>query len=35
MDKIRSAGYHQPFYGLEEGIEDYVQRYLAKGELIY
>ncbi len=29
MDKMRAeAGYHQPFYGLEEGIEDYVQRYL-------
>ena len=28
MDKLRAAGYHEPFYGLEEGIEDYVQRYL-------
>jgi len=29
MTKMRSlAGYHQPFYGLEEGIEDYVRRYL-------
>lgn len=29
MGKMRAeAGYHQPFYGLEEGIEDYVQRYL-------
>ncbi len=28
MDKLRDAGYHEPFYGLEEGIEDYVQRYL-------
>ncbi|MCW5923469.1 MAG: ADP-glyceromanno-heptose 6-epimerase [Saprospiraceae bacterium] len=34
MDKLRSAGYHEPFYGLEEGIEDYVQRYL-KEETIY
>lgn len=28
MDKLRKAGYHEPFYGLEAGIEDYVQRYL-------
>lgn len=29
MTKMRSlAGYRQPFYGLEEGIEDYVRRYL-------
>ncbi len=28
MDKLRAAGYLEPFYGLEEGIEDYVQRYL-------
>ncbi len=28
MGKLRAAGYHEPFYGLEEGIEDYVQRYL-------
>lgn len=34
MDKLRSAGYHEPFYGLEEGIEDYVQRYL-KDEIIF
>jgi ADP-L-glycero-D-manno-heptose 6-epimerase len=35
MSKIRAAGYQQPFCGLEEGIADYVQRYLAKGELIW
>jgi ADP-L-glycero-D-manno-heptose 6-epimerase len=34
MSKLRSAGYDQPFYGLEEGIEDYVQRYLWE-EVIY
>ena len=35
MSKLRAAGYHQPFYGLEAGIEDYVQRYLTKEELIW
>lgn len=34
MGKLRAAGYQEPFYGLEEGIEDYVQRYL-KDEIIY
>lgn len=34
MGKLRDAGYHQPFFGLEAGIEDYVQRYLAE-ERIY
>lgn len=34
MSKLRSAGYAEPFYGLEEGIEDYVQRYLRE-EVIY
>ncbi|MBV6443261.1 MAG: ADP-glyceromanno-heptose 6-epimerase [Haliscomenobacteraceae bacterium CHB4] len=34
MDKLRAAGYREPFYGLEEGIEDYVQRYL-KDETIF
>ncbi len=28
MDKIRSAGYAQPFYSLEDGVEDYVRNYL-------
>lgn len=28
MSKMRAAGYAQPFYGLEAGVEDYVQRYL-------
>ena len=29
MDKLRSIGYTQPFYSLEDGIKDYVQNYLA------
>ncbi len=32
MSKIRSAGYSQPFYSLEEGVEDYVRNYLSKGQ---
>lgn len=28
MDKLRKAGFTQPFYSLEEGIRDYVQQYL-------
>ncbi|MGN6248036.1 MAG: ADP-glyceromanno-heptose 6-epimerase [Ginsengibacter sp.] len=28
MEKIRAAGYHKPFYSLEEGVKDYVQNYL-------
>lgn len=28
MSKLRQSGYHEPFFGLEAGIEDYVQRYL-------
>ena len=35
MSKLRSAGYHEPFYGLEAGIEDYVQRYLKEEETIF
>ncbi len=34
MGKIRAAGYGEPFIGLEEGIEDYVQRYL-KEEVLW
>ncbi len=34
MGKLRAAGYNEPFIGLEEGIEDYVQRYL-KDELLW
>jgi ADP-L-glycero-D-manno-heptose 6-epimerase len=32
MDKIRAAGYSQPFYSLEEGVDDYVRNYLSKGK---
>jgi len=28
MSKLRSIGYDKPFYTLEEGVKDYVQRYL-------
>jgi len=28
MEKLRSIGYDQPFYSLEEGIEEYVQEFL-------
>lgn len=34
MGKLRNAGYREPFIGLEEGIQDYVGRYL-KDELIW
>jgi len=34
MGKLRAAGYTEPFIGLEEGIEDYVQRYL-KEEVLW
>lgn len=30
MSKLRAAGYTEPFYSLEEGIEDYVRNYLEK-----
>jgi len=30
MGKIRSAGYAQPFYSLEDGIGDYVKNYLSQ-----
>ena len=33
MSKARAAGYQQPFFGLEEGIEDYVQRYLLEEKI--
>lgn len=29
MDKLRKAGYDQPFYSLEEGVKEYVSEYLA------
>jgi ADP-L-glycero-D-manno-heptose 6-epimerase len=30
MKKLRDAGYSEPFYSLEKGVEDYVQGYLEK-----
>ena len=32
MHKLQSAGYQNEFYSLEDGVEDYVRNYLAKGE---
>ena len=34
MKKLYDAGYHEPFYTLEEGVDDYVRNYL-KGLKIY
>jgi ADP-L-glycero-D-manno-heptose 6-epimerase len=34
MGKLRAVGYTEPFIGLEEGIQDYVQRYL-KDEVLW
>ena len=31
MGKLRGAGYTDAFYSLEEGVDDYVRNYLAKG----
>jgi ADP-L-glycero-D-manno-heptose 6-epimerase len=31
MKKLIDIGYIQPFYSLEEGVKDYVQKYLVKG----
>ncbi len=35
MDKLRKAGYQEPFYSLEDGARDYVCNYLAKEYEIY
>ena len=32
MRKIHTAGYTQPFYSLEKGVDDYVRNYLSKGK---
>jgi ADP-L-glycero-D-manno-heptose 6-epimerase len=32
MDRLRSAGYRQPFLTLEEGVQDYVRHYLSKAD---
>lgn len=34
MAKLRSIGYSQDFYSLENGIEDYVKNYLVPGKLL-
>lgn len=35
MKKLRRAGYMEPFYSLEDGVKDYVQRYLMENDAIY
>ncbi len=35
IEKLRSVGYTEPFYTLEEGVRDYVQNYLSKDYEIY
>lgn len=35
MNKLRAAGYKQPFMNLEEGARDYVQNHLNKGFINY
>ena len=32
MGRLRTAGYDAPFLGVEEGVADYVTRYLATGD---
>ncbi|MEA3504446.1 MAG: ADP-glyceromanno-heptose 6-epimerase [Bacteroidota bacterium] len=34
MSKLLKAGYPNKFYNLQEGVKDYVQNYLAKGEYL-
>ncbi len=34
MEKLKAAGYEKPFTELEDGISDYVQRYLIDGEYL-
>jgi ADP-L-glycero-D-manno-heptose 6-epimerase len=31
MEKLRAAGYREAFHSLEEGVDEYVRHYLAKG----
>jgi ADP-L-glycero-D-manno-heptose 6-epimerase len=33
MDKLKGIGYSQPFYSLEDGIKDYVQKYLMEKQV--
>ena len=32
MHKMRTAGYTQDFWSLEDGVQDYVSKYLMKGK---
>jgi ADP-L-glycero-D-manno-heptose 6-epimerase len=32
MEKIKAAGYTEPLYSLEEGVNDYVRNYLAENK---
>jgi ADP-L-glycero-D-manno-heptose 6-epimerase len=32
MKKLRAAGYTEPFYSLEEGVDDYVRNYLSQAK---
>lgn len=32
MDRLRAAGYKDPFHSLEDGVKDYVQSYLTKDD---
>ncbi|HET7118786.1 MAG TPA: ADP-glyceromanno-heptose 6-epimerase [Hanamia sp.] len=32
MNKIHARGYTQPFYSLEDGVDDYVRNYLSEGK---
>ncbi|MDE3125076.1 MAG: NAD-dependent epimerase/dehydratase family protein, partial [Bacteroidota bacterium] len=34
MQKLRNIGYHQPFYSLENGVDDYVRNYLQPNKLL-
>jgi ADP-L-glycero-D-manno-heptose 6-epimerase len=31
IQKLKSIGYNEPFFSLEEGIDDYVRNYLMSG----
>lgn len=33
MEKLRNGGYTDPFYSLEEGVDDYVRNYLSAGKI--
>ncbi len=35
MDRLRAAGYKDAFYSLEDGVKDYIQNYLMKGDQYY